>query len=74
MSRELPPVGQHGLDFWTHEIACPACDNHDRHPLRLIDAVDILFCSKCWTKIELAKHKAAIAADVSTANEIGLRT
>jgi hypothetical protein len=41
--------------------------------LRVVAAVDILFCSKCWTGIELAEHKAVIAADVRDANDIGLR-
>jgi hypothetical protein len=66
-----PPPGQHALDVWQHEIACPACDNRDRHSLRLLAAVDILFCSKCWGKIELVGEKAAIAAEVRVAEEMG---
>src|SRR5215469_6550166 len=63
--------GEHALDVWQHEIACPACGNRDRHSLRLVGAVDILFCSKCWTRIELAGEKAAIALEVRAANEAG---
>jgi hypothetical protein len=66
-----PPPGQHALDFWRHEIACPACDNRDRHSLRLLAAVDVLFCSKCWTRIELAGEKAVIALQVRAANDVG---
>ena len=71
VGRKPPPPGQHALDSWRYEIACPACDNRDRHSLRLLAAVDILFCSKCWTRIELAGEKAAIALEVRAANEVG---
>jgi DNA-directed RNA polymerase subunit RPC12/RpoP len=71
IGREPPPPGQHALDFWEREVACPACDNRDRHSLRLLAAVDVLFCSKCWTRVELAEHKAAIAIEARAANRIG---
>jgi hypothetical protein len=71
VGRKPPPPGQHALDFWQHEIACPACDNRDRHSLRLLAAVDILFCSKCWTRIDLTREKAAIVLEVCAANEVG---
>jgi hypothetical protein len=71
VGRKPPPPGQHALDFWQHEIACPACDNRDRHSLRLLAAVDILFCSKCWTRIELTGEKAAIALEVCAAKDVG---
>jgi hypothetical protein len=69
--RKPPPPDQHALDVWQHEIACPACNNRDRHSLRLLAPVDILFCSKCWTRIELTGEKAAIAPQVRAANEVG---
>lgn len=71
VERKPSSPGQHALDVWQHEIACPVCDNRDRHSLRLLAAVDILFCSKCWARIELAGQKAAIALEVCAANEVG---
>jgi hypothetical protein len=71
LTREPPPPGQHALDTWHREIVCPKCGTSTSESIRLLAAVDAVFCQTCWFRIELEPLKPAIRADEEAAIEIG---